>query len=175
MKSVVARNIFEGYKVGTPSSVPVTYLQFADDTLILGVKSWANVWAMRAVLVLFEAMSGLKVNFNKSMLVGVNVSDSWLNEAASVLHCRVGRVMFVYLGLSIGGDPRRLNFWEPLLRSIKLRLSGFNSLFLSFGGRLVLLKSVFTSLPVYALSFFKAPSGIISSLDSIFTNFFRQV
>jgi len=87
MKSVVARNIFEGYKVGTPSSVSVTHLQFADNTLILGLKSWANVWAMRAVLVLFEAMSGLKVNFNKSLLVGVNVSDSWLNEEAFVLHC----------------------------------------------------------------------------------------
>ncbi|RHN41203.1 hypothetical protein MtrunA17_Chr8g0363541 [Medicago truncatula] len=127
---------------------------------------------MRAILVLFEAMSGLKVNFNKSMLVGVIVSDSWLNEAASVLHCRVGKVLFVYLGLSIGGDPRRLIFWEPLLRSIKSRLSGFNSRFLSFDGRLVLLKSVLTSLPVYAFSFFKAPSGIISSLDSIFTIFF---
>ncbi|XP_024634413.1 uncharacterized protein [Medicago truncatula] len=135
IKSVVARNIFEGYKVGAPASVPVTHLQFADDTLILGVKSWANVRAMRAILVLFETMSGLKVNFNKSMLVGVNVSDSWLFEAASVLHCRVGRVSFMYLGLSIGGDPRRLIFWEPLLRSIKSRLSGFNSQFLSFGGR----------------------------------------
>ncbi|KEH17411.1 hypothetical protein MTR_0017s0190 [Medicago truncatula] len=123
------------YKVGAPSSVSVTHLQFADDTLILGVKSWANVRAMRAVLVLFEAMSRLKVNFNKSMLVGVNVSDSWLNEAASILRCRVGKVLFVYLGLSIGGDPRRLIFWEPLLRSIKTRLSGFNSRFLSFGGR----------------------------------------
>ena len=51
---------------------------------------------MRAVLVLFKAMSGLKVNFNKSMLVGVNVSDSWLNEAASVLRCRVGKVPFVF-------------------------------------------------------------------------------
>ncbi|GAU40791.1 hypothetical protein TSUD_348880 [Trifolium subterraneum] len=40
---------------------------FADDTLLLGVKSWANVRALRVVLVLFEAMSGLKVNFNKSM------------------------------------------------------------------------------------------------------------
>lgn len=172
IKSVVARNIFEGYKVGAPASVPVTHLQFADDTLILGVKSWANVRAMRAILVLFETMSGLKVNFNKSMLVGVNVSDSWLFEAASVLHCRVGRVSFMYLGLSIGGDPRRLIFWEPLLRSIKSRLSGFNSQFLSFGGRLVLLKSVLTFLPVYALSFFKAPSSIISSLDSIFSIFF---
>jgi len=39
-------------------------------------------------------------------------------------------------------------------------------------GRLVLLKSVLTSLPVYTLSFFKAPSGIISLIESIFKNFF---
>jgi len=35
------------------------------------------------------------------------------------------------------------------------------------GGRLVLLKSVLSSLPVYAFSFFKAPSGIISSIEYI--------
>ena len=139
-------------------SVSVTHLQFVDDTLLLGMRCWANVRAMRAVLVLFEAMSGLKVNFNKSMLVGVNASDSWLNEAAAVLRCRAGKVSFVYLGLSIGGDSHRLIFWELLLRSIKSRLSGYNSRYLSFGGRLVLLKSVLTSLPVYAVSFFKAPS-----------------
>ncbi|MCH92100.1 transposon TX1 putative protein, partial [Trifolium medium] len=55
------------------------------------------------------------------------------------------------------GDPRRLDFWEPVLTRIQNRLSGWKSRFLSFGGRLVLLKSVLTSLPVFALSFFKAP------------------
>ncbi|PNY15749.1 cysteine-rich receptor-like protein kinase, partial [Trifolium pratense] len=57
------------------------------------------------------------------------------------------------------GDPRRLGFWEPVLDRLKNRLSGWRSRFLSFGGRLVLLKSVLTSLLVYALSVFKAPSG----------------
>ncbi|PNX70492.1 cysteine-rich receptor-like protein kinase, partial [Trifolium pratense] len=103
-------------------------------------------------------MSGLKVNFSKSMLVGVNISDSWLGEAASVLRCKVGKIPFLYLGLQIGGDPRRLSFWDPVLHRIKNRLSGWKNRFLSFGGRLVLLRSVLTSLPVYALSFFKAPS-----------------
>jgi len=40
------------------------------------------------------------------MLVGVNIYDSWLNEAVFVLCCKVGKVSFVYLGLSIEGDPR---------------------------------------------------------------------
>jgi hypothetical protein len=39
------------------------------------------------------------------------------------------------------------------------------------GGRLVLLKSVLTALPIYFLSFFKAPSGIISQIESLFKNF----
>jgi hypothetical protein len=47
-------------------------------------------------------MSGLKVNFNKSMLVGVNIHDSWFGEAAFVLRYRVGNVPFLYLGFPIG-------------------------------------------------------------------------
>ncbi|KEH25616.1 hypothetical protein MTR_6g033030 [Medicago truncatula] len=50
---------------------------------------------------------------------------------------------------------RQLMFFGVEWGNIKSRLSGFKSRFLSFGGRLVLLKSVLTSLPVYALSFFK--------------------
>ncbi|GAU49411.1 hypothetical protein TSUD_407260 [Trifolium subterraneum] len=166
MKTLVENNLFTGYSVGTQAPVSISHLQFADDTLLMGAKSWANVRALRAALVLFELMSGLKVNFNKSMLVGVNISESWLNEAASALHCNVGKIPFLYLGLSIGGDPRRLSFWEPVLSRIKKRLSGWKSRFLSFGGRLILLKSVLTSLPVYALSFFKAPSGVWRGVGS---------
>jgi len=68
MKSAVEAQLFTSYSMGTGNSVVVSHHQFADDTLLL-----------RAVLVIFEAMSGLKVNFNKSMLVGVNISSSWLS------------------------------------------------------------------------------------------------
>lgn len=168
MKSMVENNLFTGYGVGHENSVVVSHLQFADDTLLLGAKSWANVRALQAVMSLFEIMSGLKVNFHKSCLVGINIAESWLNEATSILHCKVGKVPFLYLGLSIDGDPRRLEFWDPVLNTIKSRLMKWQSRFLSFGGRLVLIKFVLTSLPVYALSFFKALSDIISSIESIF-------
>jgi len=168
MKSAVENNLYTSYGVGSSHTVVASHLQFADDTLLLGAKSWANVRALRAVLNLFADMSGLKVNFHKSLLVGINIGDSWLTEAVSILNCKVGKILFLYLGLSIGGDPWRLAFWEHVVSSIKSRLAGWQSRFLSFGGRLVLLKSVLTSLPVYALSFFKALSGIISLIESIF-------
>jgi len=118
MKSMVENNLYIGYGVGIANSAVVSHLQFADDTLLVGVKSWANVRALRAVLSLFAVMSGLKVNFHKSLLVGINITDSWLYEAASILNCKVGKVPFLYLGLSIGGDPRRLAFWKPVLNTI---------------------------------------------------------
>jgi len=168
---MVESGTFTGYSVGGAYQVVVSHLQFADDTLFLGGKSWANVRVTHAGLVLFEAMSGLKVNYHKSSLVGVNITDSWLSEAASVLGCKIGKISFVYLGLPIGGDPRRLLFWEPVVNRIKSRLSGWHSRFLSFGGRLVLLKVVLSALPIYALSFFKAPSGIIYSIESLLIKF----
>nr|ABN08480.1 Putative non-LTR retroelement reverse transcriptase, related [Medicago truncatula] len=85
---------------------------------------------------------------------------------------KVDKILFVYLGLPIGGDHRRLLFWDPVLNTIKSRLSRWQNRFLSFAGRLILLNSVLTSLPIYVLSFFKAPSGIISSIEFIFNKNF---
>lgn len=154
MQALIVNKLFTGYKLGRHDPVTVSHLQIVDDTLILGDKSWANIRAMRVVLILFQDLSSLKVNFSKSLLVRVNVMSSWLAEAAGVLNCKVGSIPFMYLGLPIGGNVRRLNFWEPLIKRINSILSGWSSIYLSLGGRLVLLKYVLSSLPLYALSFF---------------------
>jgi len=167
MNVVVGAQMFKGYGVGHVGDVRLTHLQFLDDTIIIGEKSWQNVRTMRAVLLLFADISGLKVNFNKSMLTGVNIYVSWLSEAALVMNCRRGTIPFMYLGLAIGGDSWKFAFWKLVVDRIVSRLSSWNHQFLSFGGRLVLLKAVLSSLPVYFLSFFKAPAGIISSIESI--------
>lgn len=78
MQVVVGAQLFTGYGVGSANDVRVTHLQFADDTFLISEKSWLNARSMRDVLLLFEEVSGLKVNFHKSMLTCVNVSESWL-------------------------------------------------------------------------------------------------
>jgi len=92
------------------------------------------------------------------MLVGVNVVDSWLIEATMVINCKTGRTPFVYLG--IDGDKRWLNFFILLLCQTKSRLYGWKSTNVSLGGRLILLKFVY--------SLFR----YISSIESILECFF---
>jgi len=83
MKALVQIGVFTSYGIEPHASVSVSHSQFVDDTLLVGVKSWANVRALKADLLLFEAISGLKVNFHKSMMFGVNVNESWLHEACN--------------------------------------------------------------------------------------------
>jgi len=44
------------------------------------------------------------------MLTGVNISQTWLSKATSIMNCRNGTIPFVYLGLHIGGDGRKISF-----------------------------------------------------------------
>ena len=84
-----------------------------------------------------------------------------------MLNCKIRRLSFEYLCVLIGGDARRLSFRNMLLTIIKGRLSGWKNRNLFLGGRIFLLKSVMPSLHVYVISLFKAPSGLISSIESI--------
>ena len=90
MNALVSADRVSGYTVGRTDPVSISHLQFANDNRLVGNKSCANIRSLKALLLLFEVTSGLKVNFYKSMLVGVNDPDSWLNKASIVPNCKIG-------------------------------------------------------------------------------------
>lgn len=113
----------------------------------------------------------MKVNFFKSKLIGISVEDANLRRFATLLHCRIAAAPFRYLGMPVGGNPRRSSFWEPVISRVKKRLVAWKNKSLSFGGRICLIKSVLSSIPLYFLSFFKAPIGVIKSCHCIMRSF----
>jgi len=59
--------LFKGVKVGS-QGVQVDLLQFADDTIFFCEPSYHNVLVVKAILRSFEVVSGLRVNFHKSVV-----------------------------------------------------------------------------------------------------------
>jgi hypothetical protein len=159
MSKAVATNRFSGYKVSNNISFHI--LQFADDTIIVGEGNLNNLWSIKTVLRSFEIVSGLKVNFFKSKLYGINLDESFLGAAACFLHCGVDSIPFRFLGIPVGANPRRKATWSTILEIMRKRLSIWNGRHLSIGGRVTLINSVLSSLPLYFFSFYKAPICVI--------------
>jgi len=135
----------------------ISHLQYVDDTLFIGEVTMANMWALKTILRCFELASGLKVNFSKSHVMGVNVGGDFFGLAERSLFCRVGSVPFTYLGLPVGVNPRLEKTWQPLLQSLTSRLGSWGNKYVSLGGRVVLLNSVLNAIPIFFMSVMKMP------------------
>jgi hypothetical protein len=55
---------------------------------------------------------------------------------------------------------------------IEKKLSSWKEKYLSVGGRLVLINSVLTSLPMFMLSFFEVQKGVIEKIEYFRSRFF---
>lgn len=73
LKKAVHLRLFNGFKVN--EEVTYNIVQFVDDTLFIGDIIWDNIWCIKALLRGFEMILGLRVNFYKSSIDGVNLSS----------------------------------------------------------------------------------------------------
>jgi hypothetical protein len=64
--------------------------------------------------------------------------------------------------------------WKHVEERFQKRLNCWRNKMLSVGGRLVLINSILSSLPMFMLSFFKIPRGILKKLDYFRSRFFWQ-
>ena len=85
--------------------------------------------------------------------------------------CRIGVLPLSYLGMPLGASYKANAVWNPILEKMERRLSGWQKLYLSKGGRLTLLKSTLSSLPTYFLSLFTIPKSVANRLEKLQRDF----
>ncbi|GJZ73488.1 RNA-directed DNA polymerase, eukaryota, reverse transcriptase zinc-binding domain protein [Tanacetum coccineum] len=168
---IVNAGMFKG--IVLDQSLCLSHMFYADDAIFLGEWSDGNISTLIHVLKCFFHASGLKINLNKSKIMGINVESAQVIQAAAKLGCLVLKCPFYYLGTRVGGSMTRVQAWQEIVEKVKSRLSKWKSKTLSIGGRLTLLKSVLGSIPVFHMSIFKVPSKVLHILESIRSHFFN--
>jgi uncharacterized membrane protein YobD (UPF0266 family) len=63
---------------------------------------------------------------------------------------------------------------KGLKNGLKKRLTSWKGKYLFVGGRLTLINLVLSSLPMYMMSFFAVPRGVLKKLDYFHSRFFWQ-
>ena len=67
----------------------VFLLQFADDTIFFSKASLEHLQNLKIIFLVFGQVSGLKINLEKSTILGINTRQELLSSLASVFYCRV--------------------------------------------------------------------------------------
>ena len=85
-------------------------LHFIDDTIFFSMIDIKNIMTIKCVLICFEIVSGLKVNYTKSKLIGLRIQNNVLHRFSMILYCSTMEVPFKYLGVPVGANHRRKLF-----------------------------------------------------------------
>ncbi|WVZ88012.1 hypothetical protein U9M48_034574, partial [Paspalum notatum var. saurae] len=124
----------------------LSILQYADDTILFMEHDLEQAKNMKLILCAFEKLSGLKINFHKSELFCYGEVKDFAEQYSEIFGCD----------------------------HFQKKLSGWKGKILSYGGRLVLINSVLSSLAMFMMSFFEVPKGIIKKLYFYRSTFFWQ-
>jgi len=139
-------------------------VQYADDTLLLLQADARQLFFLKALLHSFAASTGLHVNYRKSHMYPINVSQEKLQHLASTFGCDIGSMPFTYLGLPMGTTKPRMEDLTPMMDRVERRLSACST-WLSYSGRLQMLNSAITPITTYAMCTVKLPKGVIDNID----------
>jgi hypothetical protein len=151
-----------------PHFVPggVVCLQYDDDTLLFLEKSKSIATNMKWFLTCFEQISGMRINYHKSELIPINVE---VEECATFLEtfgCVLGSSPIKYLGIPLHYEKLKREDLQPLIDSLLGRLAGWRGKLLSSAAKRELVRSVFASIPIYLLYFFKFPKWALNLINT---------
>jgi hypothetical protein len=86
----------------------------------------------------------------------------------------MGHYPFKYLGIPMHHKKISNEDWKIIEEKFEKRLSCWKGKLLSYGGRLVLINSVLSSLSLFMLSFYEVPKGDLEKMDFYRSKFFWQ-
>ena len=156
-----------GFTLG--NTVKISHLLSVDDFILFCDANPQHLIYIWLVLTYFEVVTGLRVNMSKSKMVPVGVVPN-LSTLADIMYCCIGALPLTYFGMLLGAFKSK-SIWNSIVEKMECKLAGWKSLYLSKGGRLTLLKSTLSSLPMYYLSLFTIPASVAQRIEKIQRNF----
>jgi hypothetical protein len=160
----MVNQLFRSGVLHAPLNIPNTdfpIVQYADDTLLVMQACPVQLAALKVILEDFAQATGLRVNYAKSALMSINISEEQLASLASSFGCAVGKLPFTYLGLPMGTTKPTIQDLSPLVGLVERRLNA-SARFLNYGGRLEFVRSVLSTLPTFFMSSLKLQKTILN-------------
>lgn len=115
---------------------PITLVQFPNDSLFILQVEMDQVHNLRCVLLMFEAMSGFKVNLWKSKMIAVGKVPH-IHQLVDCFGCSIETLPCSYLGLPLGAKYKAISIWNLNIEKVDLRFAWCKAKHISKAGKLM--------------------------------------
>ena len=173
VNKAVEGNFLPGCKIGgvrEEEELEVSHLLYADDTLLFCKDNPDQLACLSWILMWFAALSGLKINLSKSEIFAIGEREN-IEVLTAELGCKAGSLPTTYLGLPLGASHKSVMIWDTIEERFRRRLATWKRQYISKGGRVTLIRSTLSNLPIYFMSLFRIPSLVCKRLEKIQRDF----
>ena len=175
---MISKNIEVQRSLGAPfdyhwrcQKTGLTHLCFADDLLLFCGGSLSSVETLHKSLHEFYSLSGLLPNTGKSSIFVARRHPRFLEAVHDLFQFQVGELPVRYLGVPLISTKLTALNCKPLVDRITSRVSSWTARFLSFVGRLQLIKSVLYGIQSFWNGLFILPKAVIRQVEQILRQF----
>jgi hypothetical protein len=165
-----SRGLLSGIKIAK-NCTPISHLLFADDLILFARATSAEANSLNSVLQQYCGWSGQSINFNKSSIhFSKNTAHLVIQSISGIFPFTKALTSSKYLGLPLFFGKSKTSDFKDIVEKVSGKIEGWRAKTLSQAGRFVLIRSVASSIPSYAMSSFLLPIAVSSSLDKAFKN-----
>lgn len=149
----------------------ITSLAFADDLFIFSKADYNSVSAIKSTLDLFQSISGLKPNLQKSMAFTSGVNSQVQAGIARILGMQLGSLPIKYFGVPLTVGKLSHANCLPLLNRLSIKVNSWACKVLSYGGRVLLTNTVLIAICRYWTASLFLPRKTIKEIERILKGF----
>jgi hypothetical protein len=146
----------------------VSHLMFADDLLLFGEATEAQIKCVTRIMDLFCNMSGQQISHEKtSIFFSKNVSRAKRDRLVFLSRFRETSVLGKYLGVPLTGRAPKKADYNYIIEQVTAKLTAWKAKHLSFAGRVTLAKSVIEAIPIYPMMTAMIPQSCIDEIQKL--------
>ena len=140
---------------------------YADDAVIFTNPNREDISCMMQIMEAFGEATGLRINWAKSTVAPIRCDSVDLEDVLADFNGVRVHFPVKYLGLPITLGRLRMVHLQYFQDRAKSKIDGWQGCLVNFAGRRELVRSVFSSQPVYLLTSIKPPRRFFRELDKL--------
>jgi len=144
---------------------------YADDVILFATPTAREGRAIARLLDIFGKASGLHANLLKCSITPIFGEATCFTELQCELPCQIQHFPTKYLGAPLSVKSLPKSAIRPVIEKVASKLTPWHGTLMNKSGRLIIVKSVASAVPIYLIMANFLPAWAIEEIDAIRRNF----